>query len=145
MNCLANGSACDRPRLAELGEFASYRHNFQEYQSHIHSIIENATTDKIVPLVQVPGIRQCWDSRFETAWIIRRFTPLGYEFYSLGNSPPGLGWFINPRDLAGMSQIYVAGNPDGQMGKNEEVVIIQVSIIDKERCSEVRGRTRMKL
>ena len=128
-------------------------------------IIENATTDQIVTLVQVPGIRKKWDSRFETAWIIRRFTPLGYEFYSLGtldrdlvppvltkfhtffpgNSPPGLGWFINPRDLAGMSQIYVAENPDGQLGKNEEIVAIQVSVIDKERCSEVRGRTRMDL
>lgn len=79
------------------------------------------------------------------AWILQRFTPLAYSFFSLGNSPPGLGWLIQPRDLCGMSQIFVAGDPNGQLGQNQEVVIIQVSVKDDKRCSEQRGKTRMSL
>lgn len=41
------------------------------------------------------------EQRFETAWIQRRFGPTSYQFYSLGNSPPGLGWLIYPRDIVG--------------------------------------------
>ena len=42
--------------------------------------------------------------RFETAWIQRRFSETSYQFYSLGNSPPGLAWLINPRDLVGSKE-----------------------------------------
>lgn len=39
--------------------------------------------------------------RFETAWMLRRFSDTCYQFYSLGNMPPGLSWLIWPRDLVG--------------------------------------------
>lgn len=107
--------------------------------------IENATTDQIVPIIQSPGIRKKWDPRFDTAWILRRFSASSYEFYSLGNSPPGMSWIINPRDLSGIHQSYVGGNKDGGLGENKEVILIQSGVVDNERAPEQRGRTRMKL
>jgi len=109
-------------------------------------IIEGITTDAIVPLIQAPGIRRKWDPRFQDAWILRRFSSAAYQFYSLGNSPPGMGWLISPRDLSGAHQQYYEGKKDESLaGQGKEIILIQVGIKDDERASEQSGRTRMKL
>jgi len=108
-------------------------------------VVEGVTTDALIPLIQLSGIRKLWDPRFADAWILRRFDPLNYAFYNLGKAPPGLGWIVSPRDITGISTIYVDGSNSGFTGSNKEIVIIQASAKDDQRAPETKGRTRMNL
>lgn len=109
-------------------------------------IVQNATTDELVPIIQTPGVRKKWDPRFETAWIVRRFSDISYEFYSLGNMPPALKWLIWPRDICGVHQTYVDGKADDSgLGQNKEIVLMQTSVKDDERASSQSGKTRMTI
>lgn len=43
-------------------------------------------------------------------------------------------------------QGYIEGDTsDVNIGKNKEMILIQTSVIDQERASEQRGKTRMTL
>lgn len=61
-------------------------------------IVENATTEQVLSVIQQPGMRLIWDPRFESGAMLKRYTRTSYQFYSVMK---GLGWLIWPRSIVG--------------------------------------------
>ena len=82
-------------------------------------------------------MRKRWDSRFETGFILERFSRTDYSFFS---EMKGMGWLVYPRDIAGHQHNFISTSGK----KNEEIVVIQTSK-ENELAPEQSGKTRATL
>ncbi|UZJ53409.1 hypothetical protein CBS101457_002729 [Exobasidium rhododendri] len=100
------------------------------------TIVEGATPQQMMGVIQLPGMRKKWDPRLESGVPIARYSPSSYELYSVMKSP---SYFIWARDICAVQESW--WTPDA-----DSVTIIQVTVKDEERLPEAgsyqKSRTR---
>ncbi|SAM80975.1 uncharacterized protein UBRO_02672 [Ustilago bromivora] len=103
------------------------------------TIVENATPSQVLAVIQQPGMRKKWDSRFDAANQLERYGPQKYLFYTYMKSP---SYFVWARDIVGVQENIVTDNGD-------RIVVIQTSVDDKQYVDEdgsySKSRTRAAL
>lgn len=103
------------------------------------TIVENATPSQVLAVIQQPGMRKKWDSRFDAANQLERYGPQKYLFYTYMKSP---SYFVWARDIVGVQENIVTDNGD-------RIVVIQTSVDDKQYVDEdgsySKSRTRATL
>ncbi|KAJ1585014.1 hypothetical protein NDA15_001891 [Ustilago hordei] len=94
---------------------------------------------QVLAVIQQPGMRKKWDSRFDAANQLERYGPQKYLFYTYMKSP---SYFVWARDIVGVQENIVTDNGD-------RIVIIQTSVNDKQYVDEdgsySKSRTRATL
>jgi hypothetical protein len=54
-------------------------------------LVENATTEQVLSVIQQPGMRLQWDPRFESGHMLRRHSRTSFVFAS---TMKGMGWLV---------------------------------------------------
>lgn len=81
-------------------------------------------------------MRLRWDPRFQTGFMLSRYTRLSYSFYT---EMKGVGWLVYPRDIVGV-QKNIRSNE-----LNQPIMVVQTSIVENELAPEQPGKTRANL
>ncbi|GAA5855377.1 hypothetical protein JCM5353_001746, partial [Sporobolomyces roseus] len=98
------------------------------------TVVEGVTSDAFLSgVIQLPGMRKLWDTRFVEGFQIARYTRTSYCFYS---EMKGMGWLVYPRDIVGVQKNY------GGESDNGERTVIQTSVEESELAAEQKGKTR---
>lgn len=132
--------------------------------------IPNCTSEQFLSVIQLAGFRKRWDPRFESGHMLARYGPcfflptlqnlrkisncsktpelesypfiiirysrLSYCFYT---EMKGISWLVYPRDIVGANR-NIRSNE-----LNQEIMVVQTSVVEDTLASNQSGKTRATL
>ncbi|BGP44728.1 hypothetical protein JCM10450v2_000542 [Rhodotorula kratochvilovae] len=103
------------------------------------TVVEGVSAEAFLGgVIQLPGMRRLWDSRFESGHMLARFDRTTFAFYTVMK---GMGWLVYPRDICGIQKNYHPADGDAQA----ERLIVQTSVQEDGWAPEQKGKTRATL
>ncbi|GAA6047150.1 hypothetical protein JCM3770_006924 [Rhodotorula araucariae] len=103
------------------------------------TVVEGVSAEAFLGgVIQLPGMRKLWDSRFESGHMLARFDRTTFAFYTVMK---GMGWLVYPRDICGIQKNYHPTDGDAQA----ERLIVQTSVQEDGWAPEQKGKTRATL
>jgi len=100
------------------------------------TLVEGATTDELISVIMLPGMRFQWDPRFEGGHMLRRFNMRRFSFYTCMK---GMGWLVYQRTIVGVQAVI------REETNNAEIMIVQTSIDDDELAPAEDYKVRANL